>query len=131
MVVNNANTFLPGTPQVPNALLITAITKSYPMVVSVNLSNLYVVGQLVRLNIPPAYGMFQANQLTGQIISINNLNLSLDIDSSGFDTFSIPSNPPPYRKTEPASLAPAGSKNLVYDNFSKYVPFQSLTNEGN
>lgn len=127
MVPNNANQYLPGTPQVPNALLITAITNTNPMVVTVATANLYIPLMNVVLTVPDDYKMVQANELTGQIVAINGLNFTLNIDASGFDPFVVPSG----NVQKPASLAPGGSKNLIYDNFSRYVPFQSLTNEGN
>lgn len=126
-----ANTYLPGTIQIPSALLITAITKAFPMVVTVSVqtekaSDTYIVGQLVRLTVPITYGMFQADKLTAQITAIDGLDLALDIDSRGFDTFAIPPS-----GEQPASLAPAGSRNLQYDNTTTQVPFQSLNNVGN
>ena len=132
MIPNNANQYLPGVIQIPSTLLITAITKSYPMQVTftvppVTASNTYIPGQLVRLNIPASYGMLQANGLTGQILSVNSTTMTLDINSSGFDTFSVPA----ITKEIPASLAPAGSRNLQFDNTTAQIPFQSLNNIGN
>lgn len=101
------------------------------MVVSVSVnavteSNTYITGQLVRLTIPYLYGMQQANGLVGQIIIIGVGTLTLNIDSSGFDPFAIPGS-----GEMPASLAPAGSRNLEYNNTTTQVPFQSLNNIGN
>ncbi len=124
------NVFLPPSPVVPGSLLITAITQAYPMVVTITNSiyNTYVVGQLVCLTVPASYGMFQANELTGEILDINNTNFSLNINSSNFDAFVIPgpSVPPP---SVPASLAPAGSRN-IYNITAE--PFRALNgNIGN
>ncbi len=129
---NNANQYLPGTIQTPSALVITAITNSYPMVVTivvnpVNEANTYLINQLVRFTIPYSYQMFQLNGITGQIISVNGSNLTLDIDSTNFDAFVVPATP-----QIPASLSPAGSRNLEYNNTNaKATPFQSLNNRGN
>jgi hypothetical protein len=54
----------------------------------------YIVGQEVRLIIPDAFGMVEANGLSGTILSItqnatNNL-IELDIDSSAFTLFDFP-----------------------------------------
>lgn len=124
------NIFLPPSPVVPGMLLISAITNSNPMVVTIinSIYNTYVVGQKVCLTVPPAYGMFQANELTATIIAISGNNFSLDVNSSSFDLFSIPapSFPPVSR---PASLSPAGSKN-IYE--TALEPFHSLNgNQGN
>ena len=101
------------------------------MVITVNVddvteSNVYIPGMLVKLLVPVSYQMIQANGLTGQILSVSGSDISVDIDSRGFDIFVIPSN-----NQIPASLAPAGSRNLQYNNTTRNVPFQSLNNRGN
>lgn len=123
------NIYLPPTPVVPGMLLISAITNTNPMVVTIidSIYNTYIVGQLVCLTVPPKYGMFQANELTGEIIGISGTNFTLNINASGFDVFSIPSPSLPPAST-PASLAPAGARNIY--NVS-VEPFHSLTNRGN
>lgn len=128
-VPNNSNTYLPGTTVIPGFLLITAISRSYPMIVTIVNSNenTYILNQLLRLFVPSNYKMIQANGLTGQIIAINGLNISLNIDSTLFDAF-VPAAP---GTPQPATISPAGSRNLVFDNNSKQVPFQNLNNIGN
>lgn len=127
------NQYLPGVVQIPSVLEITAITRSFPMVVTVEINNesteanTYIVGQAVKLNVPYVFGMFQANNLVSTIIEINGLNFSLNIDSRKFDAFSIPVG----TRFGPATIAPAGSRNLTYDNLTNQVPFQSLNNIGN
>lgn len=124
---NNANTFLPPSPVVPMALLITAITQSFPMVITAVLTgeqvNKYVIGQKISLFIPADYGMQQANGLQPEIVAINGLNFSVDVDSSNFDAFTSPTG-----DQLPASFSPAGSRN-IYDTLN--VPFHSLGNFGN
>lgn len=127
-VPNNANTFLPPSPVIPMALLITNMTKAAQMVVTLTLGtgqvNSYVVGQLVHFTVPPSYGMIEANQLTGQIVAINGLVFTTNINSTQFGTFVTPST----YQVQPASLAPAGSRNLY--NYTD-VPFHSEGNFGN
>lgn len=128
---NNANVYLPGTIQIPSALQITAITQSNPMVLTFSINPVteaetYIPGQLVRLNIPYGYGMQQANGLIGQILNISGSTMTLYINSTQFDPFSVPST-----GTMPATLSPAGSRNLLFNNFTNQVPFQSLNNIGN
>lgn len=131
-IPNDANEYLPGTIQIPSSFVITAITQAYPMVVTfvvnpLTEANSYHIDQLVRLFVPYSYKMFQANGLQGKILSLSGLTMTLDIDSSLFDPFVIPAS----TAEQPASLAPAGSRNLAYDNTTKLVPFQSLNNRGN
>lgn len=131
-VPNNSNEYLPGTIQIPSSIVITAMTKSFPMVVTVSLdpiseANTYITGQVVTLTVPITYKMFQANGLNGEILAVNGSNITLDIDSTNFDAFVIP----PSGSFQPASLAPSGSRNLQYNNSTNKVPFQSLNNIGN
>lgn len=126
----SVNTYLPPSPVVPGFLLISAITQTNPMVVTVvdSFYNTYIVGQLVHLNVPQDYGMVEADQLTGEIISINNFDFTLNINAKNFSAFVVPNpstTPPP---SQPATLAPAGSRN-IYNNI--VVPFHSLGNQGN
>jgi hypothetical protein len=126
-----ANQYLPGVIQIPSTLLITGITQSFPMVITFTVpstgSNTYVVNQLVRLFVPRTWGMYQANGLTGRIMAVDSTNMSLNIDSTYFDSFIDGSS----TSETPASLAPAGSQNLEYNNTTNQVPFQSLNNIGN
>jgi len=125
------NQYLPGVIQIPSALLITGMSQSFPMVVTFTVPstgvNTYVIGQLVRLTVPKTWGMFQANGLTARILSLSGSTMSLNIDSTNFDAFIDGSS----SRETPASLAPAGSQNLEYNNFTNQVPFQSFNNIGN
>jgi hypothetical protein len=91
-------------------------------------SNTYIVGMAIRLMVPQTYGMYQANNLVGTIKAINGSNFTLNLDSSLFDPFVIPSG---VTVEQPATIAPNGSRNLQYDNSTDLVPFQSLNNIGN
>lgn len=125
----SVNTFLAPSPVVPPFLLITAITQANPMVVTAAPGvtytvTIYVVGQLVRFFVPSSYKMIQANGLTGQILAINGTSYTIDIDSTLFDAFVTPAT----YKPQPASMAPAGSRN-IYNTQTE--PFHSQGNTGN
>lgn len=126
-----ANQYLRGVIQIPSSLLITNITQSFPMVISFTVpstgSNTYIPGQLVRLIVPKTWGMFQANGLTGKILTVGSSTMALNIDSTFFDVFVNGSS----SAETPASLAPAGSQNLEFNNQTNQIPFQSLNNIGN
>lgn len=130
-----ANQYLPGVNTTPNSLVITAITKAMPMVVTTTLVNnapnprvnTYMAGMNVRLNIPRPYGMSQANGLVGTILDVTGNVFTLGLDSSLFDTFTVPIT----LVESPASLSSFGSKNLEYNNATNDVAFQSLNSIGN
>jgi len=128
------NQYLPGVIAIPSSLNITAITRSSPMVITVDVSNTateantYIVGMAVRLLVPYSYGMWQANNLVGTITAISGNVFTLNLNSSGFDPFFVPGA----SQETPASIAPFGSRNLQYNNDTTMkVPFQSLNNIGN
>ena len=114
--MTNANTYLPGTLVIPGSLRISNMSQNVRMVITVVNSavNSYVPGQLVFLTVPKPYGMIQANGLTAEIISINGLDFTTDIDSTYFDAFTTPSTL--LKVEKPASLSPAGSRNLQINN---------------
>lgn len=131
-IPNDANTYLPGVIAIPSSIVITAITRAYPMVVTVDVdplteANTYIENQLVKLTVPITYGMFQADGLVGQVLSVSGSDITLNIDSTLFDPFVVPAA----GKLQPASLAPYGSRNLQFSNLTGQVPFQSLNNIGN
>lgn len=79
---------------------ILSITNSFPAIVvttidGVNPSdNHYIDGTIARLLIPPGFGMTQANEKFGTITVINSSTFSIDIDTTFFDIFEMPSNWP-------------------------------------
>ncbi len=103
------------------------------MIITVNIANptteanTYIVGMAVRLMVPQTFRMFQANNLIGTITSISGSNFTMNLDSSQFDPFVVPSG----NVEQPATIAPYGSRNLQYNNSTEKVPFQSLNNIGN
>lgn len=127
------NQYLPGVITSPSSLLITNITRSLPMVITIAIGNssiavnTYIVGMAVKLFVPKTYGMYQANNLVGTIKEINGSDWTLNLDSTLFDSFIIPSG----NVETPASISPNGSRNLEYNNQTKNVPFKSFNNIGN
>lgn len=120
MTVNQGNNiYLPPSPVTPPFLTISNITRAINAVVTVVETNTYQLGQLCYFSVPASYGMSQINALTGKIGIINGLNLTVNIDTSQFDTFVLPSA----GTEQPATLSSAGSSN-IYN--TQYVPFHSL-----
>jgi len=128
---NNSDYYLAPVIFIPSTLIITAISQSYPMnvtcTVPVTGANTYIPGQVVIFKIPYLYGMQQLNNMQGQITLINGLVFTININSSNFDSFSVPSG----NVTEPASMVPAGSRNLEFNNSTNSIAFQPLNNVGN
>lgn len=74
----------------PAMRIIESITNANPAVVITTFNHDYQTGLIVRLKIPVEQGMEQANNLYGDIEVINDTSFSINIDTTGFDTFSTP-----------------------------------------
>jgi len=76
----------------PAVRIIEAITQSFPAVVTTSFAHGYGVGMIVRLKIPPDFGMTQANKLDGTILAVTDTTFDIDINTINFDAFVIPPN---------------------------------------
>lgn len=97
----------------PQYLYVTGISKANQAVItcSVDPTQYYVVGMKVHFSIPYSFGMYQMNQLTGKIVSLNAAayTMTVDIDSSAFNTFAFPASASSPTAQLFATVAPAGA----------------------
>jgi hypothetical protein len=94
----------------PAMRIIAAITNSNPAQVTTTFAHQYNSGCIVRLDIPFADGMQQANQLTGTITVTGSTTFTIPLDTTQFDAFAIPVSPPPWVNTC-AMVVPIGEDN--------------------
>lgn len=79
----------------PAMRIITAITNASPALVTTSFDHLYLTGSIVRLDIPFGFGMQQANQKFGEILSIPSpTTFTISLDTTLFDPFVLPLNWP-------------------------------------
>ena len=92
--------------------VIAGISNDFPATVTTTIDHDYIVGTIVRLDITPTGGMFQANQKVGTILTVPTpTTFTIDIDSTHFDIFSIPSQfPPGYNDSQ---VVPVGESNDI------------------
>jgi hypothetical protein len=110
----------------PAMRLIASITNANPAVVTTTFANQYKNGLIVRLDIPTACGMQQANGMTGAITIIDDTSFYIAIDTTLFDTFAIPVSPP-NRENICAQVVPVGEINETLINAVQNVlPFSPL-----
>jgi hypothetical protein len=93
----------------PAMRLIASITQSNPAVVATTFAHQYLDGTVVRLDVPQACGMTQVNQLTGTISVIDSTSFFIDIDTTQFAPFVIPTFQP--HVDSAAECVPIGSAN--------------------
>lgn len=73
----------------PAMRIIASITRAYPAGITTTFAHQYVTGMIVRLNIPPRFGMQQANQLYSPIVVTSTTTFTMDIDTTLFDPYVI------------------------------------------
>lgn len=72
----------------PRRFVISAITLGVTTTVTTTVNMDYVIGQLIRLIIPPSYGTRQLNEQEGYVLAIPASNqVTLNINSTGADPF--------------------------------------------
>lgn len=74
----------------PAMRIISAITNANPASVTTTFDHDYITGTIVRLVIPPGFGMQQADNVVGTITVTGATTFTVDVDTSTFDVFSIP-----------------------------------------
>lgn len=84
---------------------IASITQAFPAVVTTTFAHGYVDGIIMRLYIPTAYGMTQANFQSGVITVLSPTSYSIDLDTRGYDSFIVPAPNPNYLSS-PATCVP-------------------------
>lgn len=108
----------------PAMRVISAISKSNPVVITTTINHQYITGLIVRIDIPTGLGMQQLNQMTGPIMVINNTTFSMPIDTTNFDTF-VPHSafPPGYQD---AQVVPIGEINsILYGATKNVLPYSA------
>lgn len=96
----------------PAMRIITAITNAFPASVTTSFAHNYSTGTIVRLIVPMGFGMLQANNLTGTITVTSDTTFTIDIDTTSFDTFAVPSENPGHYYTK-AQVVPIGEVNEI------------------
>lgn len=72
----------------PSRYEISAIANGQTTTITTSTDHNYVIGQLVRIHIPPTFGIRELNEQKGYVILIPAANqVTVDIDSSFFNSF--------------------------------------------
>jgi len=98
----------------PAMRLITAITNAVNAAVTTSFDHDYITGTIVRILVPDTYGMYQLNQRKGTITVTGTDSFTIDIDTTNFDTFVVPTlaTPPEFYLTaKTAQVVPIGEIN--------------------
>jgi hypothetical protein len=105
--------------------IIEAITNGFPAQVTTTFPHQYLNGLIVRLYIPEGFGMQQANQLSGAITVTSATTFLVDIDTTNFDSFIIPTIVEGVSYTCP-QVVPTGEVSSTLQNATQNVlPFSA------
>lgn len=104
----------------PAMRLIESITNASPALVTTTFAHQYNTGLIVRLDIPVACGMQQANTLTGTIVVVSPSSFYIDIDTTIFDPFSVPVGLSPHVNTC-AQVVPVGEVNELLTEATRNI----------
>ncbi len=96
----------------PAMRLIAAISQSEPMSITTTFAHQYITDIYVRLHVPKADGMTEADGLTGYIVVTSPTTFTLPYNSSRFTPFAIPGMPNPHDDIC-AQVIPVGEENAI------------------
>jgi hypothetical protein len=74
----------------PSLRRIVNITQAAQAVITTSVDSNYVVGQSIRLSVPPAFGMTQADGLLVNITAVNGGSFTVNLNTIGFTPFVFP-----------------------------------------
>ena len=85
------------------------ITQATNAVVSCSVAHDFSVGEKVSLRVPSQYGMQEANNKVATVLSVTTYTVTLDLDTSAFTAFALPTSAIYAAGVTPAQILPAGA----------------------
>ena len=70
----------------------TKITQATQGVITTSQAHDYVVGQLLKMSIPDAYGMTELDQVTVEVVSVSTYTFTISANTSAFTAFALPAS---------------------------------------
>ena len=104
--------------------IINALTLAGNATVTTSFDHDYLVGLIVRLLIPSEFGMIEANNLVGTILSVpGSDSFVVDINTRGFDAFVLASAavPLPWYINDYATVVPIAEKSAKLNQATRNV----------
>jgi len=104
----------------------TKITQASQGVVTTSQAHDYVVGQLLKMSVPEAYGMSELDQLTVQVVAVGAYTFTISANTSGFSAFALPASTVS-PNIEFATVGPVGQR-TQYDPLTDVQTGYNFTN---
>jgi hypothetical protein len=92
----------------PAMRVITAVTNAFPVTITTSFAHQYNSGLIVRINMPPHYGMDMLNQAYAPITVTSPTTFTMPIDTTTYTPFVVPPLNPGHNWTAP-QVVPIGS----------------------
>ena len=106
-----------GTVWQPRATIVTGISQASAAIVQTSAAHNYSVGDYVRLYVPAAYGMVQANTVLVKITAIpTSTSFTTDLNTSAFTAFKWAVQATGQAKVQYAQAVPVGETALDLDD---------------
>lgn len=71
----------------PGFQFITAVTQSFPAVMTFLTNHNFTIGEILSFRIPKSFGMVQLNNKQARVLEITSNTVTLDIETTTFDAF--------------------------------------------
>lgn len=104
----------------PAMRVIAGISNASPVLITTTFAHQYITNTIVRLDIPPSFGMQALNQQFGPITVISPTTFTMPIDATNLEPFVLPTTfPPGYQDaqvvpiSEVNSLLAAATQNVL------------------
>ncbi len=106
----------------PAMRIITNITNGFPATVTTSFAHQYTTGLIIRLILPPGYGMSQANQQSSDITVVDATNFTINLDTRLYQPFVTPAT-----QTQFPQAIPTGEVNsTVYLAYKNVLPYGAV-----
>ncbi len=109
----------------PRWQYIAGITKAAQAVVYFTAKNDFTPGEIVSFRVPSQFGMDEINNKEVRVLSVTNSStvssITIDLDTSGYTTFTFPTSAVAANGVSPAVVVPSSS-GVVPDNGSATIP---------
>ncbi len=106
----------------PAMRIITNITNDFPATVTTSFAHQYTTGLIIRLILPPGFGMSQANQLSSDITVTSETTFTINIDTTDFQPF-VPFS---FQSQLPQAVPTGEVNSTVYLAYKNVLPYGAV-----
>jgi hypothetical protein len=101
---------------IPESRTVIAISNSFPVVVTTLVAHGYLQGNIIRIVLPPDFGMQEINNQFGEATIISPTQFALSIDTRQYSQFSIPVGTQQFAQCIPFAEINSAIYNATFNN---------------